>query len=154
MAAVAKGVRRSEAVIVANVAVRASANLRARGRGHLVRAGKSPAGGAVIKCSRVPCRGVMAGGAERAREARGDVVWNSAAQSCRAVPLVGVATEAGSVGGSQIVIVVDVAIGAGRGDMGTGERKSGGAVIEVGGAPASRGMAIRAVGKRESGAGG
>ena len=62
VAPVTRGVSRTQGVIVADVTIRAGGDLGARRRGHLVRAGKSPTGGAVIKRSRIPGSGVMAGG--------------------------------------------------------------------------------------------
>ena len=53
-------------------------------------------------------------------KAGGNVIRHSTAESGGAVPFVGVAADAGGVCRSEIVVVVDVAIGAGRGDVRAG----------------------------------
>ena len=112
MATVASGVRSGEAVIVVDVASGAGSF-----SGVQVRAGERPAGGGVIKGAGIPRSSVVAGGAERSGKAGGNVIRHGTAESGGGVPFVGVAADAGGVGGGQIVIVVDVATGAGRGEV-------------------------------------
>jgi hypothetical protein len=144
MAPIAGRVRGRKAVIVVDVAGGAGSLGRIR-----VRAGECPTGGGVVEGTGIPSRGVVASGAERSWEARGDMVWNSTAKGLRIVPLVGMAADASGVGGGQIVIVVDVAVGARRGDMRARQREASTVVIEIGGAPTGGGVAIRAIGKSE-----
>ncbi len=74
------------------------------------------------------------------------MVGDCAAKSRGAVPLVGVAAIAGRISGSQIVVVVDMAIGAGGGDVRASQRESGSAVIEIGGAPSRSRVTVGAIG--------
>ena len=149
MAAIAGGVCGGETVIVADVASRARSF-----SGIGVSASQCPTSGAVIKFAGVPSCRVVARRAKGSGEACRHVIGNGAAHRGGAVPLVGMAAVAIGVCGGEAVIVIDVAVGAGRGDVRSGKRPAGGAVIEVGGAPASGGVASRAVSKSKGGAGG
>jgi hypothetical protein len=77
-------------------------------------------------------------------EARRNVIGNAAADALRLVPVRSVARHA--IAGGQCVIVVPMALRAGRGCMCADQRKARVVVIERRGVPAQRGMAIRAVG--------
>ena len=84
------------------------------------------------------------------------MIWNAATECLRAVPGGLVAAVTIGVGGGERVVVVDVAIGAGRDLAGRGElvrtreRPAGGAVIKRGVGPGDRIVAGRTVGRRES----
>ena len=67
----------------------------------------------------------------------------------RASPIGSVAAVAVGVGGSEIVIIVDVAEGAGRGGMSAGEWEAGDTVIEGCGGPRGSVVALRAIGGSE-----
>ena len=123
-------------------------------RGQLMRIGKRKAGGAVIEGARGPCGDGMTRGAGRggSREIRSDVIGHVSAEGLRAGPSRLVAAHA--IGGIERVIVVDVALCAGRGGVGASESETRDAVVERCGIPADGGVAVGAVGGRESGAGG
>lgn len=70
------------------------------------------------------------------------MIGNRTTESSGGVPLVGVAAKAGGVCRSEIVVVVDVAIGARRGDVRASQGEARSAVIEVSGAPSRGGVAI------------
>ena len=131
VASVTIGVRRSQAEIVAHVAIRAGRDLRSRGWRHLVRPRERPACGAVIKRPRIPRSGVVASGAERSREARGDVIGNRAAQRLRTVPFIRVATVTIRIGAGQSVVVIDMAGSARRCQVRARERPTRRAVIKI-----------------------
>ena len=112
VATVASSVRSGEAVIVVDVASGAGSF-----SGVQVCAGERPAGGGVIKGAGIPRGCVVAGGAERSGKACGNVIRHGTAESSGGVPFIGVAAVASGVGGSKIVIVVEVAVGAGCGEV-------------------------------------
>ena len=87
----------------------------------------------------------------RAWESRGNVIGNAAAQRRGALPSRLMATQA--VRGSKRIVVVDVALRAGRRKMRSYQGKSRNAVIERRPIPARCGMAVRAIDgrKRRSG---
>jgi hypothetical protein len=128
------------------------------GRSELMGISEREAGGAVIERGARPGQSVVTDGALGRGEARRDVIGNIAAESLRLVPVRGVATVAIGVGGTERVVVVEVAICAGRDFssrselVGIGERPTGGAVIERGRTPGNRVMAGGAVGGSEWGA--
>lgn len=96
--------------------------LRALQWRHRVLAGKRKTGSSVVESRVRPIDSVVARGALRYREARGDVVGYIAAQCLCAVPVLQMARRVAAVGrlNSQVVIVVGVATGAGRGDVRSG----------------------------------
>lgn len=135
VAAVAGGVRAGEGIIVVHMAIGAGSD-GGTGRGrHLVRASERPSGGAVVKLAVGPGDSVVASGAERRGELRGNVIGHKAAESLRTGPIGSVAAVTVGVGGGEVVIIVDVAEGTGRGGMGAGEREAGDGVIEGSGGP-------------------
>lgn len=130
VAAVAGGVRGCEGIIVVHMAIGAGRD-RGTGRGrHLVGASERPSGGAVVKLAVGPGDGVVASGAERSGELRGNVIGHEAAESLRTGPIGSMAPVAVRAGGGEVVIIVEVAEGTGRGGMGPGEREAGAGVIE------------------------
>lgn len=141
MAAVTRGVRRGEGVVVVDVAQVAG--------GRKVSAGERPTGGAVIERAGLPGRGVVASGAQRSGKSRGDVIGHSATHCGCAGPRGSVAAVAIGIGGGQIVIVVDVAQRAGSGDVSASQREASGAVIKIGSAPTESGVTVRTVDKGE-----
>ena len=143
-------VRRGQAVIVADVAIRAARNLGSRGGRHLVRAGERPTRGGVIKCSRIPRRGVMASGAKRTGKICRDVIWNYAAHRLRAVPLIQMAAVATRIRAGEGVVVVDMAGRARRRQVIASERPAGRGVIKIRRAPTRGRVAGRAIRKGES----
>ena len=76
------------------MAVRTSIDFRAGGRRKLVRSGKRPARGAVIKFAVGPDDSIVASGTERSGKGSGDVIRNGATKSLRAGPIGGVAAVA------------------------------------------------------------
>ena len=121
-----------QVVVVIDVALRTLRNLP--GGSHLVGVGEREARRAVIESGVGPAGGVVASGALRDREAGGDVVRDAPAHRLRAVPLRQVATGIAAVGRRNLqgVIVVDVALDAGRGQVRAGQREPGDAVIKAG----------------------
>lgn len=111
-----------------------------------MRTGQSPTGGAVIKRTGIPRRGVVAGGTQRSREARGNVIRHDAAESLGTEPGGLVTPIAIRIGAGQRVIIVHVAGDAGRVDVRAGQREPRVTVIKIGGAPARRCMARGAIG--------
>ena len=77
-----------------------------------------------------PSGGVVTLGAERSREAGGDVIGDVSPESLRAGPGRLVAAVAIRICGSEIVIVVHVALSAGRGGMSACQGEAGDRVIE------------------------
>jgi len=116
------------------VAIVADRTVMGNGVIRVIESGAKPRGGDVasVASGRIP---------------GGDVIGYGTAEGLRAVPLCLVAAIARSVGGSQRIVVVDVAIGAGLhaagggNDVAAGERPSGGAVIELAISPSKRVMA-------------
>lgn len=74
VAPITSRVRRGQSVIVADVAIRASCNLRPRRRRHLMRAGQRPTGCAVVKRPGIPRHRVVTRRTKRSRESCGDVI--------------------------------------------------------------------------------
>lgn len=133
-------------VIVVDVALRASGHFT-RGR-HLVGVCEREAGGAVIESRVRPVRGVVTRGALGYREARRNMIRDIATKSLRAVPLCEMAARVTAVRRSnlQSVIVVDVALSAGRRDVCASQRKPSDAVIKGGNVgPRDGVVALRAV---------
>jgi hypothetical protein len=130
----------------------------ARGRsGRHVRADEREAGGAVIKLTVGPSRDGVTGctGSGAGRKSRSNVIGNIAAYGCGFVPVRQMAAHA--ICGFQRVVIADVAGGARRGSgrhVCADQSKARDAVVEGGGVPALRGVAIRAVRKSKSRAGG
>ena len=77
-----------------------------------------------------PSGGVVTLGAERSREAGGDVIGDVSPESLRAGPGRLVAAVAIGICRSEIVIVVDVALSARRGGMSACQGKTSGSVVE------------------------
>ena len=167
MATVAIGGGIAGRVVAADVAVRASVNhrpdrssYRRAWREH-VRALQREAGGAVVKLAVGPHHGVVAGRAKGSRETRGDVVRNVSAVGWRAIPGGLMAAVAIRVGRGKVVVVVDVAVGAGvhfscRSQLVRArERPAGHAMVEDHVGPRGGVVAIRAVrgGERRARAG-
>ena len=148
VAAHAVRVRRSQSVIAADVAQGAGC----RGVG----ADQCKARGAVVKLAVRPVDHVVAGGALRCREARGNVIRNIAAESLRAGPGRLVAAVAIRVRRGKCVVVVDVAVGAGVYLAGrcqlvrARQRPAGRGVVKRGIGPRNRIVTGRTVGRRES----
>ena len=119
-----------QVVIAAHVALRAGGDF-AGGR-QLVRVGQRETGGAVIELAVGPGGDGMASGASGRgiREIRGDVVRYVATQCLCAIPRRLVAAHA--VRRSEIVVVVGVALRAGRRGMRANQREARHAVIEAG----------------------
>jgi len=143
-----------QTIVAANVALRATCDL-ASGR-QLVRIRQWETRGAMVKLPIGPCRNGMAcrAGARGAREIRRHVVRNVAAECLCAVPRRLVTAQA--ISGSQVVIVVRVALSAGRRGMRADQSETGDAVIEAGLVrPGDRVVATGAVadGKRGASAG-
>jgi len=118
-----------------------------------MRARERPACSAVIKSAWIPRRGVVACGAQRSRKSRGHVVRNGAAKRLCAEPFIRVAAVTIRVGTGQAVVVVDMAGSAGGCKVKARKRPTGRAVIKICRAPASGGVAGRAVRQRERRAG-
>ncbi len=129
-----------QCVIVVDVTIGAEA------RRHGVRPGQLEAGAGVIECAIGPQDCVVAAFAGR-RESRGDVIHRRS----RVVVIRLVTRYAGRA--RQVVIVVDVAIGAEarRHGMGAGQREAGAGVVEGGVRPKSR-VVARIARLREIGA--
>ena len=149
VAPVTRSVRRGQAVVIADVAVRASRNFGACRRWHLMRAGERPASGAVIKRPRIPRRGVVACRTKRSRKSCSHVVGHHASERLCAVPFIRMAAVAIRIGAGQRVVVVDVARGAGRREVCPRERPTGRAVVKIRRAPSGSGVAGRTVRKRK-----
>ena len=117
-------------IIVVDVALRARGYFP-RGR-HLVGIGERETGSAVIESCVRPRRGVVASGTLRHRKAPADVIWHVATQSLRAVPVLQVAAGVSAIRGRNLqrVVVVDMALRAGRGHMHAGQRETSHAVVE------------------------
>ena len=151
MAAIAGGVGGGQGVVAADMTIRAGLNA-AVGGGNNVTAGKRPAGGAVIEFAVSPDGDGVATRAGRGglREIGSDVIGNAAVgRRIGGIPSGQMAAQAIGIRGSQIVLVADVAQGAGGGGVCADKSEAGGAVIEVGGTPAGGGVAGGAVGKRK-----
>ena len=139
VAAIAGSVRGCQRVVAIDVASRARSFA-----GVGVCAGERPSGGGVVKFSVGPIQSVVTGRALRSGKACGDVVGHAAAKRLATDPGGLVAAVAIGVGGGEIVIVADVAIGAGGNFPGgsqlvrAGEWPAGGAVVEDGGGPGNR----------------
>ena len=144
MAAVASSICGGEAVIVVDVA-------KIAGRSRMC-AGESPARRRVIEHAGVPGGGVVTGGTEGTGETGCNVIWNVAAESCRAVPGGLMAAIAIGVGRSEVVIIVHVTLSAGSVDVRASQRKASRAVIECGGSPGDGVMARGAIRRGERGA--
>ena len=114
-----------------------------------MRIGERETGRAVIKLAIRPRGDGMATGASGSgrREVRSNVVRNAATQSCGLVPVGGMAAEA--VRGLDPVIVIDVAICAGRGCVRADQCETGHAVIEGGAVPSFGSVAVCAIGRGE-----
>ena len=118
-------------VVAANVALGAGGHFASGGE--LVRVGKRKAGAAVIENAVSPGGDGVASGTRRGsgREICGDVIGNIAAESLGAVPSRLVTAQA--VGGSQIVVVADVAREAGsrcRRHVSANKSEARGSVVE------------------------
>jgi hypothetical protein len=135
VAADAGGVRGGQVVVVIDVALGAL-----QGR---VRAGQREAGGRVIEGRARPGRRVMALLAGL-REARRHVIRVGGA-----LEIGQVAADARRIRGGQVVVVIDVAMGALQGRVRAGQREAGGRVIEGRARPGRRVMALLA-GLREA----
>jgi hypothetical protein len=150
VAAVAISIGGSQIVIAADVALRACADFS--GRSELVRTGERPAGGAVIESCGVPSRGGVAscaiGSGERG--ASGRVRRIICLLPGREVAARNTAIRGGN---GEVVIIADVAGGAGNVGVALGQKKAGDAVVEGGGGPADSVVAIGAVGHGKRGTG-
>ena len=117
MAASVSAIRRLnlQIVVVVDVALRALRDFA--GRRHLVRIGQRETRGAVIESGVRPAGGVMARRTLRDRESGGDVIRNAAAHRLGAVPLSQVAAGIAAIVRLNLkrVVVIDVALNAGRG---------------------------------------
>jgi len=98
--------------------------------------GQQKAGGAVVEFAVRPLGDGVAGGACRGagRESRGHVVGNTTTESLRLVPIGCMAGQA--IRGCEGVVVVHMALRAGRRGVGADQRKAGRVVIERCGIPA------------------
>jgi len=125
------------------------------GRRHLVRIRQWKAGVGMVERRIRPHNRVMALGAQRRRETRGNVIRHGAAKGRRAVPGRLVATVAIRVRRRERVIVADVAVRASvhlacwRHLMRTHQRPAGSAVIENRRSPGDGVVARRAVRRRK-----
>ena len=118
----------AQAVIAAHVALRAGCHLP--GGRHLMRVCQRKACGTVIELSVRPCGDRVTVGASRrsAWKARRHVIGDVAANGLRAVPRRLVATHA--VRRRQVIVVVNVALGAGRSRVRAHKSEARCAVIE------------------------
>lgn len=147
-----------QGVIIVDMTV--SAGIHLTGGGQLVRIGQREAGGAVIKGGIQEGNGVMAIRAIRRGKRSTGCGVHGIVRSLPATPVVGVqvALRVAAIGrlDRQIVVVVDMAIGAGihfsSGSqlMRIAEREAGGAVIKVRRGPGSCVVARGASGHREN----
>ena len=137
-------------IVTADVALRASRDFA--GGSHLVRIRQREARGAVIKLAVGPHGDGVAGGAGRSGsgEIRGHVIRHVSAQRLGAVPGRQVAAHAIRIGRSQRIVVVDVALRAGRGGVRSDKRESRGAVVKRSAVPADCGVAIGAIRGRKA----
>jgi hypothetical protein len=142
MATIAIGVGGGEVVIVAGVTIGASGN--SSGGCELMRTGEGPACAAVIEGGVVPRDGVVARG----------TIWGGKGRSSGGMrrisgllPCCQVAAGVAAIRrcGLQVVVSIDVARGAGNIGVTIGQQKSGCAVVEGGGCPSDRVVAIRAI---------
>jgi len=119
-----------------------------------VQSGQRETRGAVVEYARGPGGDRMAGGALRCRgwKARGHVVGHVAPDGRGAHKRRGVAAIA--IRRTQRVVVIDVALRAGRRQVRPHQREACDAVIERRGIPSRGGMAIRAVRRRKRRSGG
>ena len=119
----------AETIVAAHVALRAGADLA--GRRHLMRIGQWETSRALIELAVGPGGdGVTRGaGGRSGGEIRRHVIGHVAAQGLRATPRGLVAAHA--IGGCQTVIIVNVALRAGRGRVRTRQREPGHAVIKA-----------------------
>jgi hypothetical protein len=146
--------RNRQRVVVADVAVRAAHDFTRRGQ--LVRIRKREAGVAMVESRVCPHDGVVAGRAERRREASRNVIWHGPTEGRRAVPGGLMATVAVRVRGGEGIVVTHVAIGAGhdfpgrRHLVGTRQWPACRTVIKDCRSPRDGVMAGRAVRRRES----
>lgn len=138
-------------VIVGDVAIGAGVDFAARGR-ELVQVLQWEARG-VVAPRGSPIGGGVAGGALGSGETSRGMVRDSAAHRRGAVPLSLMAAIAIGVCSGEIVIVVDVAIGAGRVGVCTGQRPTGRAVIESCGSPSNGVVASGTIGDGKGSAG-
>ena len=117
MAASVSAIRRLnlQIVVVVDVALRALRDFA--GRRHLVRIGQGETRRTVIESGVRPAGGVMARRTLRDRESGGDVIRNAAAHRLGAVPLSQVAAGIAAIVRLNLkrVVVIDVALNAGRG---------------------------------------
>jgi len=156
VAAGVAAVRRLDLQIVVVIDVALGALRDFASRRHLVRIRQRETGGAVIESGVRPACGVVARGALGDRESGGDVIGNAAAERLCAVPLRQVAAGVAAIVllNLQSVIVVDVALDAGRGHVSASQRKSGHRVVEGGHVgPRDGVVTLRAIGSGESGSG-
>ena len=130
-------------VVIGNVAVGAGVDFA--GGGVLVQILKRESRGIVVP-GRNPIGGGVAGGALGGGEPSGNVIGDSAAHGGGGVVLVLVANDAIGVCRGEIVIVVQMTIGARCGNVRAGESPAGGAVIEHCGGPGNRVVTRGAVG--------
>jgi len=125
------------------------------GRRHLVRICQWKAGGGMVERRIRPHNRVMALGAQRRREARGNVVRHGATKRRRAIPGRLVTTVAIRVRRRERIVVTDVAVRAGvhlacwRHLMRTHQRPAGRGVVEGRSCPQRRTVARRTVRRRE-----
>ena len=138
----------AQAIVAAHVALRTGRDFP--GRCHLVGVGQRETSRAVIELAICPRGDRVAGGTRGSsgREVRCNMVWHVSAERLRTVPRRLVASHA--IRRRQVVIVVGVALGTGRGRMRPSERKTGRAMIP-GRCPVRRGVATRTLGSRKAG---
>jgi len=114
VASIADRIRRSERIVVADMAIGAS--LDTAGSGNDVPASQCPSGGAVIKLAVGPVDGVMTRGAHGGGEIGCHVIGHRTTERGGAVPVRGVAIGTPAVASGQAVIVAGVALIAVRDD--------------------------------------
>jgi len=105
-----------QCVVVVNVALGARGHFARRGQ--LMGVGQRKTRGAVVERGVSPVRGVVTLRTLRGREPRRDVVGHIATQSLGLVPVSRMAAI--TICRSEVVIIVDVAVGAGRGRVNPG----------------------------------
>src|SRR5271165_101271 len=120
-----------------------------RRSGRHVSAHQGEPGGAVIEGGRGPALSGMAICAVGGREGRSGGGMH---RIVGLLPSGEVAAGIAAIGrrNLQIVVVIDVASGAGHVGMAIGEKKSGGAMVEGSGGPSHGGVAVGAVGDGEN----